>query len=98
MYPLPAVAGDSLTLKCLVWGTDQITRTVFYKDNTVIRDSVSATYNFPNVTESVKGRYNCDATFTYKANAGGPPYQVVSDQQDVFVQGMHIQTTLFECL
>lgn len=98
MYPLPAVAGESLTLKCLVWGTDQITRTVFYKDNTVIRDSVSATYNFPNVTESVKGRYNCDATFTYKANAGGPPYQVVSDQQDVFVQGMHIQTTLFECL
>lgn len=98
MYPLPAVAGESLTLRCLVWGTDLITRTVFYKDNAVILDSVSPTYKIPKVTESVKGRYKCDATFTHKANTGGPPYQVVSDKQDVFVQGMHIQTTLFECL
>lgn len=89
MYPLPAVVGESLTLKCLAWGTDTISRTVFYRNNAIIQESLSPTYKITNVTESAKGRYKCDATFTYKARPAGPPYQVVSDNQDVFVQGIH---------
>ncbi|XP_037610863.1 uncharacterized protein LOC119479395 isoform X2 [Sebastes umbrosus] len=86
MYPLPAVVGESLTLKCLVWGTDQISRAVFYKDNKIILESPNPIYQIPNVTESAKGNYKCDATYTHKGSTAGPPYIRVSDVQDVFVQ------------
>uniref|UniRef100_A0A8C2X7P1 Ig-like domain-containing protein n=1 Tax=Cyclopterus lumpus TaxID=8103 RepID=A0A8C2X7P1_CYCLU len=87
MYPLPAVVGESLTLNCLAWGANQISHTIFYKENYVILEGQSYTYKMTNVTESAKGRYKCDVTFTYKEHAAGPPYQQVSDNQDVFVQG-----------
>ncbi|XP_059181135.1 uncharacterized protein LOC131959934 [Centropristis striata] len=86
MYPLPAVVGESLTLRCLAWGTDQISQTVFYKDNAVIEKSVRPTYKISNVTESAKGKYKCDAKFTFRDYTAGPPYQEMSDDQDVFVQ------------
>ncbi|XP_070708373.1 uncharacterized protein [Pempheris klunzingeri] len=85
MYPLPAVAGKSMTLKCLTWGTDQVSHAVFYKDNVVILESDRPTYKISKVTESAMGRYKCDATFMYKARSGGRPYQVVSDYQDMLV-------------
>ncbi|XP_031699645.1 uncharacterized protein LOC116381541 [Anarrhichthys ocellatus] len=94
MYPLPAVVGESLTLKCQVWGTNEISRTIFYKDNTVIRNGSSSIYEIPNVTESAKGSYKCDATFTYMKRTAGPPYQVVSDNQDVFVQAPTVKAVL----
>ncbi|KAK9530570.1 hypothetical protein VZT92_012062 [Zoarces viviparus] len=86
MYPLPAVVGESLTLKCQVWGTNDISHTIFYKDNAVILEGSSSIYKIPNVTESAKGSYKCDATFTYKGRTAGPPNHEVSDNQDVFVQ------------
>ncbi|XP_074475315.1 uncharacterized protein LOC141758108 isoform X2 [Sebastes fasciatus] len=86
MYPLPAVVGESLTLKCLVWGTDQISRAVFYKDNVIILEGHNPIYQIPNVTESAKGNYKCDATYTHKGRTAGLPYKYVSDVQDVFVQ------------
>ncbi|KAF1374034.1 hypothetical protein PFLUV_G00245080 [Perca fluviatilis] len=86
MYPLPAVVGESLTLKCLAWGTDQISRTFFYKNNDILPGSHSSTYIISTVTESAMGRYKCNATFTHKARTEGPPYEVASDDQDVFVQ------------
>lgn len=97
MDALPAVAGESLTLSCLVWGTDQITRTVFYKNGATILPSAKLTHKISNVTESDRGHYKCEAIFTYVAGTSESPYQVVSDDQEVFVQGMHIQTTLFDC-
>uniref|UniRef100_A0AAQ4NNL7 Ig-like domain-containing protein n=1 Tax=Gasterosteus aculeatus aculeatus TaxID=481459 RepID=A0AAQ4NNL7_GASAC len=93
MYPLPAVVGVSLTLKCLAWGTDRVTRFVFYKDNSIIQESQQTTYQINNVTESTGGRYKCEATYTYVQRTAGPPYQVVSDGQDVFVQGKRNQHT-----
>ncbi|XP_078135674.1 uncharacterized protein LOC144536415 isoform X1 [Sander vitreus] len=86
MYPLPAVLGESLILKCLAWGTDQISHTVFYRNNSILANGVSSTYELSNVTESTSGSYKCIATFTHKARTEGPPYTVVSDDQDVFVQ------------
>lgn len=87
MYPLPPVVGEPLTLRCLVWGTDQISNTVFYKDNAVIIGAVSSTHTITNVTELTEGQYKCDVTYTHKAQAAGPPYHEVSDTQEVFVQG-----------
>ncbi|XP_076615406.1 sialoadhesin [Chaetodon auriga] len=96
MYPLPAVAGESLTLRCLVWGTDQITRAVFYKDHVLIGDSNSPIYKVPDVTENTEGTYKCNATFTYKARTAGQPYHVDSDHQLVFVQAAPMKAALSE--
>ncbi|XP_010777656.1 uncharacterized protein [Notothenia coriiceps] len=86
MYPLPAVVGETLTLKCLAWGTDQISHAAFYKDNGILSSGASPTHTISNVTESAMGRYRCQATFTYTINPPGAPYQVTSEDQDVFVQ------------
>nr|XP_043869628.1 uncharacterized protein LOC122759122 [Solea senegalensis] len=87
MYPLPAVIGESLTLKCLVWGTDQISNAVFYKDDNVLSEATS-TFVISKVTEVTQGRYKCEATYTHKAYISGPPYHETSDVQDVLVQGV----------
>ncbi|XP_033975396.1 uncharacterized protein LOC117473731 [Trematomus bernacchii] len=86
MYPLPAIVGETLTLKCLVWGTNLISHTDFYKDNDILPGSASPTHTISDVTESAKGRYRCEATFTYIAKPAGSPYKGTSDDQDVFVQ------------
>nr|XP_046234015.1 uncharacterized protein LOC124053096 [Scatophagus argus] len=98
MYPLPALAGESLTLRCIAWGTDQISSTDFYKDNKIIQKNASPTIKIPNVTESTKGKYKCYATYTHKARSNGPPYQEVSDDQDVFVYAAHMKAVLSEKL
>lgn len=95
MYPTPAVAGESLTLKCLVWGTDQITHTVFHKNNEIMRENNLPTYKIDNVTESVEGPYKCQATYRY--GTAKNLHDQVSDPQDLFVQGMYVQTPS-ECL
>uniref|UniRef100_A0A8C4DMP4 Ig-like domain-containing protein n=1 Tax=Dicentrarchus labrax TaxID=13489 RepID=A0A8C4DMP4_DICLA len=69
MDPLPAVAGESLTLSCLVWGTDQITHTVFYKNGTILLPNAKFTHTISKVTESDQGSYKCKAIFTYVAQA-----------------------------
>lgn len=88
MLPRPAVVGENLTLRCLAWGTDQISRTIFYKDEKVIQDGHSSTYQIHNVTELARGKYKCDATFTFQGSTGGPPHNEVSDVQELFVQGV----------
>ncbi|XP_074518747.1 sialoadhesin [Halichoeres trimaculatus] len=85
MYPLPAIEGETLTLRCYVWGTDQISHTIFYKDNKPIQDSASPTYNIPDVPLSAMGSYKCKSTFTYVAQTAGPLLLMESDYQDVLV-------------
>lgn len=96
MNPLPVIEGESLTLTCLVWGKYKIFNTVFYKDDTVISSKQGSTYEISRSDKTQVGRYKCDATFIYMPNPKGSPHQAVSDYQNVFVQGMYIQTTLFE--
>lgn len=90
MYPMPAVAGESLTLKCLVWGATKIQNTIFYKNNVKLTEGDKPTHEIPNVTTSVRGSYSCEAKFIYMDKSSGPPYQKTSDPQDVPVQGTHI--------
>ncbi|XP_026206872.1 uncharacterized protein LOC113156145 isoform X2 [Anabas testudineus] len=86
MYPLPAVVGESLTLRCLVWGTDKISNSVFYKGNQRLSEASNVNYKIPAVTEAERGSYKCDATFTYDGHTSSTPYHVVSDVQDLPVQ------------
>ncbi|GAA6227940.1 uncharacterized protein LOC108875553 isoform X1 [Lates japonicus] len=94
MDPMPAVIGESLTLRCLVWGTDRISKTVFYKGNEVIADGNTFTHKIKDVTESTEGKYKCDAIYTHVARTAGPNYHKVSDVQDVFVQVPLIKAVL----
>ncbi|KAM8836919.1 obscurin-like [Spinachia spinachia] len=86
MYPLPAVVGANLTLRCLAWGADNIIRVAFYKNDVNIQESQRETYQINNVTESAAGRYKGEVTYAYEQHTTGPPYHTVSDDQDVFVQ------------
>lgn len=84
---MPAVAGESLTLRCLAWGPDESTRirTTFYKDNKEI-SAHGSEMNITSVTESDRGTYKCDATYTNIASVQS------SDNQDLYLQGMHEQS------
>lgn len=97
MYPVPVMAGESVTLKCLTWGTDQISTTVFYKNNSVMPKTKGPTHKIESVTESEKGSYKCNAIFTYLARTAGPPYNVVSDRQELYIYGMCVKHQ-FQCL
>ncbi|XP_029954188.1 uncharacterized protein LOC115393352 [Salarias fasciatus] len=82
IYHLPAVVGQDVTLRCLVWGTKQISRTLFYRGDEVIAEGNSNTIEILNITDSKEGSYKCQATFTYKAGTG-EPYRETSDAQDL---------------
>ncbi|CAK6964125.1 uncharacterized protein LOC128381153 [Scomber scombrus] len=95
MYPHPAITGESLTMKCLVWGTDRIKQVTFYDERGVIGNKTSSPLDLIEpATLSTEGKYKCDATFTYVANTGGPENHVVSDMQDVFVHEPPIRAVL----
>ncbi|XP_040922644.1 uncharacterized protein LOC121201086 isoform X2 [Toxotes jaculatrix] len=96
MDPLPAMIGQSLTMRCIVWGTDRISKTVFYKDNTVITNTIGSMHVITNVTESSKGEYKCNATYTHVARTAGPPYCKVSDTQKVSVHVPPVTAVLHE--
>ncbi|KAG7226354.1 hypothetical protein INR49_013765, partial [Caranx melampygus] len=96
MYPQPAVLGESLVLKCLVWGTDRIKETVFSKDGKVIERGTHSTYTISKVTESTKGEYQCNATYRHTDQAQGPPYQKESQVQVVLVQNAPMKASLSE--
>lgn len=88
MYPLPAVVGENVILRCLVWGTDQISNTVFYKNKAVISNTHSSQHVITNVTESSLGKYKCQVIYTHVARTGGPPYIKTSDPQELLFEGI----------
>uniref|UniRef100_A0A672H8C5 Ig-like domain-containing protein n=1 Tax=Salarias fasciatus TaxID=181472 RepID=A0A672H8C5_SALFA len=92
IYHLPAVVGQDVTLRCLVWGTKQISRTLFYRGDEVIAEGNSNTIEILNITDSKEGSYKCQATFTYKAGTG-EPYRETSDAQDLLT-GIYAWSTL----
>lgn len=90
MYPHPAISGEDMTLRCLVWGTDKIRRVEFYKEGRVIEIGSKVS----NKIKAEEGKYKCEAIFTHVAYTAGPHDHEFSDLQDVFVHGMHIHITL----
>lgn len=94
MYPFPALAGDSVTLRCLVWGTDQISNAGFYVNTSNLHKSRTPTYEIQHVTKSSKGRYKCEADFTYPLNSDRVLLQQTSDDQDLEVYGTKLNFEL----
>lgn len=97
MYPVPVMVGESVTLRCLVWGTDRISHAVFYLNNSVEQTNKSATLEIKSVKESQKGSYKCNATFMRSGRTAGPEFNLVSDRQELYIYGTHVQHQ-FQCL
>ncbi|XP_037836562.1 uncharacterized protein LOC108237157 isoform X2 [Kryptolebias marmoratus] len=95
MYPLPAVAGESLTLKCLVWGTNKISQSVFYKGNSVFETvQGSESHKIQTMTESEVGSYKCEATYKYVDQTVSNSHTDTSDTQDVPVYASPVRAEL----
>lgn len=92
MYPFPALAGESVTLQCLVWGTDQISHASFYVNASDLQDG-RQTYEIQRVTKSAKGSYKCQAIYTYSARSEGP-LRETSDVQVLEVYGTNVNFEL----
>ncbi|XP_014874416.1 uncharacterized protein LOC106937421 isoform X1 [Poecilia latipinna] len=97
MYPFPAIAGEKMTLKCLVWGTEEVTKSVFYKENTNIMSVQGDTYNIPTVNEPGVERYKCKATYRYKDQTVDP-HVYDSDVQDVPVHVCPVRAVLSDTM
>lgn len=94
MYPFPALAGYSVTLRCLVWGTDQISNADFYFNTSKLHKGRTPTYEIQHVTKSAKGSYKCDAAFTHTANSETVQQHETSDDQVLEVYGTNLNTEL----
>ncbi|KAM6897916.1 uncharacterized protein FYW49_019142 [Xenentodon cancila] len=94
MYPWPAVAGESLTLRCLVWGSDQVKKSVFLRNNTEITTVTGSTHKISTVDMSDIGKYKCHATYSYRTQTRKSLHQKDSDSQEVSVQVASIRATL----
>ncbi|KAM4525967.1 uncharacterized protein V3H82_000428 [Fundulus diaphanus] len=94
MYPFPAIAGEGLTLRCLVWGTDEISKSVFYKDNKIYQDVNGPTYKIRSVTESDVGSYKCEATYRHKAQTIKASHKYDSDVQDMLFHACPVRPQL----
>ncbi|XP_069547554.1 uncharacterized protein [Brachyistius frenatus] len=94
MKDRPAVSGESLTLTCLLWGTNQFSKVLFYRGGEVIQSADKTTFEIPKVTDSLKTTYKCRATFRYTDGKSGFPYEEDSDGQDMLVQEQPITAVL----
>ncbi|XP_061563826.1 uncharacterized protein LOC133418930 isoform X2 [Cololabis saira] len=94
MYPWPAVAGESLTLRCIVWGSDQVRKSVFLRNDTEISTVTGSTHTITIVDMSDMGRYKCHATYRYSAQTRKLPHQKDSDTQYLSVQVPPVRATL----
>ncbi|XDV48016.1 hypothetical protein PO909_017523 [Leuciscus waleckii] len=83
----PALLGESVTLRCEVWGGKAETAK-FYKDNEPITDITENTYIITNATQADTGQYRCHATYRYShISADAARQEGDSDAQELKVIG-----------
>lgn len=85
-----------MTLKCLVWGAEQVFESVFYKDGVIFTKITEPKFDITEAKESTEGRYKCEATYKYKDQTVETPHKYDSDAQEVLVYGMHTQPSSCE--
>ncbi|ROI16489.1 hypothetical protein DPX16_4523 [Anabarilius grahami] len=62
---VPALLGESVALRCVVWGGGEVEKAVFYKDNKSIPNEMRDTYIITKATQDQTGKYSCHATYRY---------------------------------
>ncbi|XP_056119708.1 uncharacterized protein LOC130097081 [Rhinichthys klamathensis goyatoka] len=84
---VPALLGESVALRCAVWG-GKADRAVFYKDNKTVRTTTGDTYIITNATQDHAGQYSCHATYRYShISAEAAEQKGDSDAQELKVIG-----------
>ncbi|RXN02256.1 high affinity immunoglobulin gamma Fc receptor I-like isoform X1 [Labeo rohita] len=62
---VPALQGENVALRCVVWGGPKLESAVFYKDQTKLKSSPEDTYTIINATPDDNGKYSCHATYRF---------------------------------
>ncbi|XP_048029798.1 high affinity immunoglobulin gamma Fc receptor I-like isoform X2 [Megalobrama amblycephala] len=62
---LPALLGESVALRCVVWGGGKVENAVFFKDTKQIANKTEDTYIITSATQDQTGKYSCRATYRY---------------------------------
>ncbi|XP_059381197.1 uncharacterized protein LOC132116386 isoform X2 [Carassius carassius] len=86
---VPALEGESVALRCVVWGGPELEEAIFYKNYTPIsKSSPEGTYTIPKATQSDTGMYSCHATYRYShISAKAAQKEGESDAQELKVIG-----------
>ncbi|XP_016423536.1 uncharacterized protein LOC107752134 [Sinocyclocheilus rhinocerous] len=85
---VPALQGEPVALRCVVWGGPKLEQAVFYKDSKKIESTSEGTYTITNATQSDNGKYSCHATYRYShISAEAAQKQGDSDAQELKVIG-----------
>uniref|UniRef100_A0A8C1ZY00 Ig-like domain-containing protein n=1 Tax=Cyprinus carpio TaxID=7962 RepID=A0A8C1ZY00_CYPCA len=83
---IPALQGESVALRCVVWGGPELEKAVFYKDKTPIQSSAEDTYTITYAMQSDNGNYSCHATYRFShISAGAGQKEEDSDAQELKV-------------
>ncbi|KAL1248288.1 hypothetical protein QQF64_021606 [Cirrhinus molitorella] len=85
---VPALQGEPVALRCVVWGGPKLENAIFYKDTTEIKSSPEGTYTITNATQNDNGNYSCHATYRYShISAQAAKREGDSDAQELKVIG-----------
>ncbi|ROI16490.1 hypothetical protein DPX16_4524 [Anabarilius grahami] len=85
---VPALLGESVALRCVVWGGGEVEKAVFYKDNKSIPNEMRDTYIITKATQDQTGKYSCHATYRYShISSNAARQEGDSDAQELKVIG-----------
>ncbi|KAL0156144.1 hypothetical protein M9458_047390, partial [Cirrhinus mrigala] len=83
---VPVLQGETVALRCVVWGSPKLESVVFYRNQTKLRSSPEGTYIITNTTQDDNGKYSCRATYTFTHISGEAEQQEGdSDAQELKV-------------
>ncbi|KTG39662.1 hypothetical protein cypCar_00048952, partial [Cyprinus carpio] len=83
---VPALQGESVALRCVVWGGPKLENVVFYKNKTELPKLSGGTYTIINATQDDNGKYSCHATYRFShISAGAAQKEGDSDAQELKV-------------
>uniref|UniRef100_A0A671R6R4 High affinity immunoglobulin gamma Fc receptor I-like n=1 Tax=Sinocyclocheilus anshuiensis TaxID=1608454 RepID=A0A671R6R4_9TELE len=84
---VPALQGEPVALRCVVWGGPKLEQAIFYKDSKKIKTTSEGTYTITNATQTDNGKYSCHATYRYShITAEAAQKQGDSDAQELKVK------------
>ncbi|XP_048029787.1 uncharacterized protein LOC125257452 [Megalobrama amblycephala] len=86
---VPALLGESVALRCVVWGGGKVENAVFSKNNMPIPNKMKDTYIITNATQAHTGKYSCRATYRYShISPDAAQQEGISDAQELkFIGG-----------